>query len=259
MPEIVIGWVQAAIACAIAGTLIPGLSQHARVPMLAGLLVTAAAVGDAAWRRSLGAAARRFLLAITFGLLLVWLITLIYGSYLWLLVFPYYRAIGIIALLLGVFMLALGWHAMEKSDTRRAVVALVLLTASIKLVHWGYYVPEWNYRYGQGPWGRAIGQWLLPSWTLHTFVDWPEDLAFAIGRPIRRLATPRHLAYEGAQGQSEHVLLLESEFDNWPEDAPRLLKVATFLDQSGERRILARTPGVLAVPSGILSTLEPGP
>jgi hypothetical protein len=251
--QTVAGWFQTAIACALAGTIIPGLSQHAGVPALAGLLVVAATGADAAWCRSLSPSARRFLLSITFGLLLVWLMALVYGGYLWLMVFPYYRPIGIVAVILGVTIFSLVWRAIEMSDSRRAMVALVILTISIKLVHWGYYVPEWNYRYGQGPWGRAIGQWLLPNWTLHTFLDWPEDLAFAIGRPIRRLATPRHLSYEVTADQSEHVLLLESEFDHWPDDAPRLLRVATFLDPSGEKRILARTPGVLITPSGQLN------
>ena len=134
---------------------------------------------------------------------------------------------------------------------RRGLVALVLLTVCLKLVHWGYYVPEWNYRHGQGPWGRAIGQWLLPHWTIYTFHDWPPDLAFAIGRPVFQLRSPQHLAFP-ASDQSKHVLLLESEFEHWPDDAPGLSKVATFQDQSGERRILARTAAVLSTPTGVL-------
>jgi hypothetical protein len=122
----------------------------------------------------------------------------------------------------------------------------------LKLVHWGYYVPEWNYRHGQGPWGRAVGQWLLPNWTVYTFHDWPPDLAFAIGRPVFQLRSPQHLAFLPAAKQSKHVLLLESEFDHWPADAPALFKVATFHDQFGGRRVLARTAGVLMTPTGAL-------
>ena len=99
------------------------------------------------------------------------------------------------------------------------MVALVILTVCVKLVHWGYYVPEWNYRHGQGPWGRAIGQWLLPNWTLYTFHAWPEDLALATGRPVRQLLTPQHLAYP-ATTEARHVLLQQSEFENWPETRP---------------------------------------
>ena len=49
----VIGWLQTAIACMIAGTIVPGLSQTARVPALAGILLVAATALDAAWARSL--------------------------------------------------------------------------------------------------------------------------------------------------------------------------------------------------------------
>jgi len=248
---LVIGWLQTAIACMIAGTIVPGLSQAARVPALAGIVLAAATVLDAAWTRSLAGPLRRAFLAFLFGLISCWMIILLYGSYLWLIVFPFYRSVGIAAVLLGAPALVLGWLAVEKANTRRGLVALILLAISLKLAHWGYYVPEWNYRHGQGPWGRAVGQWLLPNWTVYTFHDWPPDLAFAIGRPVFQLRSPRHLAFPATE-QSKHVLLLESEFAHWPADAPALFKVATFQDQSGGRRILARTAGVLMTPTGAL-------
>ena len=180
----------------------------------------AAALGlEAAWKRGLDRKARRLCLRITFGLLLVWLICVLYGGYVWLLVFPYYRPIGIAVVLLSLPAFVLGWVSMETGNTRRAMVALVLVTIAVKLVHWGYYVPEWNYRHGQGPWGRAIGQWLLPNWTLYTFHPWPEDLALATGRQVRQLRSPQHLAYP-LTSEARHVLLQESEFDHWPENAP---------------------------------------
>jgi hypothetical protein len=253
--QLVAGWSQATIACAIAGTIVPGLSQSARVPVLAGILMAAAAGIDVAWTCSLRPAVRRVFLAFAFGLVVLWLMILVYGGYLWLMVFPYYRPVGISALLLGVPVLVLGWRSISTSSCRRAVLSMVFLTVSLKLVHWGYYVPEWNYRHGQGPWGRAIGQWLLPNWAVYTFHDWPPDLAVAIGRPVRQLRTPQHLAFEGS-GQSRHVLLLESEFEHWPQSAPHLLKVATFHDQEGGRRVLARTPGVLVTPSGAFYSNE---
>jgi len=248
---VVIGWLQTAIACMIAGTIVPGLSQAARVPALAGIVLVAASVIDAAWARSLVGPARRAFLAILFGLLSVWLITLLYGGYLWLIIFPYYRTVGIAAVLLGVPALVLGWLAVETGNTRRGLVALIFLAISLKLVHWGYYVPEWNYRHGQGPWGRAVGQWLLPNWTIYTFHDWPPDLAFAIGRPVFQLRSPQHLAFTATK-HAKHVLLLESEFDHWPADAPALFKVATFHDRFGGRRVLARTAGILVTPTGSL-------
>ncbi len=249
--RMVVGWMQTAVACAIAGTIVPGLSQAARVPALAGLLLVAGLTVEAAWCRSLERLSRRVFLGLLLGLLSLWLITLVYGSYLWLLVFPYYRPIGIAVVLLSLPAFLLGWSAMETANTRRGLIALVLVAISLKLVHWGYYAPEWNYRHGQGPWGRAIGQWLLPNWTVYTFHDWPPDLAFAIGRPVFQLRSPQHLAFP-ATGESRHVLVLESEFEHWPEDAPALTKVATFHDPSGQRRILARTAGVLLTPTGLI-------
>jgi hypothetical protein len=248
--DCVLGWLQVGVACLVAGTLIPGVAWAAKVPALAGSLVISSLALDAAWSKTLSRPGRRVFFVLTFGLLSVWLITLSYGGYLWTLVLPYYRPLGITVLLLGFPLLILGWWASESRNTRRAVIALAVLTFSIKLVHFGYYVPEWNYRHGQGPWGRAIGQWLLPNWTVYTFHEWPTDLALAIGRPIRMLRSAEHLAYP-ASPEAKHVLLLESEFLHWPEHAPKVYKIAEFHDVFGGKRILARTQGKLVSPSGI--------
>jgi hypothetical protein len=246
----ILGWFQMAIACLVAGTMIPGLSQSARIPALAGGLVISALALDAAWSQSLSQPARRFFFALTFGLLTVWLMILLYGGYLWTLLLPYYRPLGIVVLTLGIPVVMLAWWALESGKSRRAVIALAVLTVSIKLVHFGYYVPEWNYRHGQGPWGRAIEQWLLPNWTLYTFHEWPTDLALAIGRPIRMLRSAEHLAYP-ASPEAKHVLLLESEFLHWPDQAPKVYKVAEFHDVFGGKRVLARTQGKLVNASGL--------
>jgi len=252
------GWVQASLACVVAGTIVPGLAQAARVPVLAGLLMTAGLGLDAAWSRGLTQKAGRACLGVTLGLLLVWLMCVMYGSYVSLLVFPYYRPVGIAVLLLSLPAFVLGWLSMESGNTRRAMVALALLALCVKLVHWGYYVPEWNYRHGQGPWGRAIGQWVLPNWPLYTFHDWPADLALATSRPVRQLRTPQHLAYP-VTSEAHHVLLQESEFENWPATAPRLIKVTTFQDNHGETRVLARTEGVLLTPTGRIFSKDDPP
>ena len=47
-------------------------------------------------------------------ILTVWLATLLYGGYV-ALVLPYYRALGIALLLLGIVVLALAWTAVERS------------------------------------------------------------------------------------------------------------------------------------------------
>ncbi|MGO9596945.1 MAG: hypothetical protein ACLP7Q_02865 [Isosphaeraceae bacterium] len=255
---LLLGWGQVAAASMIAGTVIPGLSRAAAVPALAGMLVMAGAGLEAAWSGTLTRGGRRIFLALLSGLLTIWLITLMYGSYLWLLVFPYYRAVGIAVLVPGIAALVLGWRAIETGGSRRAVMAMVLLAVALKVAHWGYYVSEWNYRHGQGAWGRAIGQWLLPNWTLHTMHDWPPELAFAIGRQVRQLPTPEHLAYPATR-EAKHVLLLQSEFDHWPASAPKLFKVASFQDRQGSTRILARTAGVLLTPSGTLHSDESHP
>src|SRR3954453_21476291 len=138
------GWVQVAIACLVVGTIVPGLSQAARVPALAGILMIAATGLEAAWTGRLSARARHLFLVLNFSILTVWLATLLYGGYVWTLVLPYYRPLGIVTLLLGMIVLALGWSAVETSKTRRAIVRLAILSASLKLVHWGSLGPAWT-------------------------------------------------------------------------------------------------------------------
>ena len=122
------------------------------------------------------------------------------------------------------------------------------MAVGLKLAHWGYYAPEWNYRFSQGPWGRAIGQWVPRKWPVYTF----RRLAARPGvlhRPARpaAAAAPRFLNY--VPGPECHFVLLQAaDFANWPDQAPPLTLVARFQDQSGEERILARTPGLFPLP-----------
>jgi hypothetical protein len=243
----VTGWLQVALAGAIAGTLVPGLSQAARAIGLAGLLVGAAACLESAWTRTLSSAARRTFFVLFSGLLALWLIAMTYGCFLWNVTMPYYRALGIV---LGAIALAaafLGWSALASGNPRRGLVTLILLAVGLKLAHWGYYAPEWNYRRSQGPWGRAVGQWIPRKWPMYTFHDWAPDFSFFIGRPVRQLPSPRFLNYLPGS-ESRYVLLLNSEFDNWPPHAPPISLIARLQDPSGEERILARTAGLLPVP-----------
>jgi hypothetical protein len=119
---------------------------------------------------------------------------------------------------------------------------VALVAVCLKVAHWGYYVPEWNYRRSQGPWGRAIGQWVPAQWPIYTTHAWPADLAFATGRPVRQLVDPKLLAYQPGKN-AKFVLLLQSEFTHWPEGAPRIFEVASFQDERGDVRVLARTEG----------------
>ena len=121
---------------------------------------------------------------------------------------------------------------------------------ALKLVHWGYYVPEWNYRYSQGPWGRAIGQWIPKRWTLYTFHDWPADLAFIVKRPVRQLRSPHYLEYQ-AGPRSKFVLLQASEIRKLAKVSPaaRRSRHGCSINR-GEERILARTAGPVPPPLG---------
>jgi hypothetical protein len=237
---LVMGWLQVAGACLLAGTVVPGLAGAARVPALAGLAVAAAACCDRLWAGQVAAGARRAFLACTTVIGVTWIVTVVAtGAYLASAV-PYYRFLSIAMMVLAVPLAWLIVRSLSAASPRQALLALTLLAACLKLGHWGYYVPEWNYRRSQGPWGRAIGQWVPPGWPLYTTHSWSPDLAFATGRPVRQLAHPKLLVYQGITGP-KHVLLLESEFAHWPEDAPPLVEVATFQDEYGTGRVLART------------------
>ena len=186
----------------------PGLSQAARVVALTGLLVVAAACLESAWTRSLAGSPRRAFF-IVFGCVLgLWLAVMLYGSYIWNLVMPFYRPLGIIMSIIAIGVAILGWSALETRNSRRGLVSLMVIAVALKLVHWGYYVPEWNYRYSQGPWGRAISQWVPKRWALYTFHDWPPDLAFFMKRPVRQLRSPTLSGIPG--GPAKQVCVVAS-------------------------------------------------
>jgi hypothetical protein len=216
---------------------------------LAGLLVGAAACLESARSRVLTTSSGRAFFIIfgcVFGL---WLAAMLYGCYVWNLAMPFYRPLGIVVSIMAIGVAILGWSALETRNSRRGLVTLMVIAVGLKLVHWGYYVPEWNYRYSQGPWGRAIGQWVPKRWPIYTFHDWPPDLAFFIKRPVRQLRSPHYLEYQ-AGPRSKFLLLQASEFENWPRSAPPITLVAKLLDQWADERILARTAGPLPPPLG---------
>ena len=179
----------------------------------------------------------------------LWLAVMLYGSYVWNLAMPFYRPLGIVMTIVAIGVAILGWSALETGNSRRGLVTLLVIAVGLKLVHWGYYVPEWNYRYSQGPWGRAIGQWVPKRWTLYTFHDWPPDLAFFMKRPVRQLHSPHYLEYQ-AGPRSKFVLLQASEFENWPKSAPPITLSRSFWINRAEERILARTAGSVPPPLG---------
>lgn len=243
--KLVIGWLQVAGVCLVAGTAIPGLADAARVPALAGLAVASGAVCERLLNEvgSVAKGARRWFFAAPILLLVVWTIVAVAaGGYLAAAV-PYYRSVAVTLMIFAAPAAALAIWSAFRSNVRGTIIATFALAVFIKMAHFGYYSPEWNYRLGQGPWGRAIGQWVPAKWPIYTIHTWRAELAFATGRPFRQLVSPQHLEYQ--PGEARFVLLLGSEFENWPADAPKLLKVASFLDEYGEPRVLARTPGNL--------------
>ena len=239
----VVGWMQVAGACLIAGTIVPGLALAAKVPALAGLAVASGAMFDRLMHGAASSAGRKWIAFATLGLALIWLMLATFaGGYLAVAV-SYYRVLAVEVIIASVIVAGFAGFSAAKRDLRGSLFVLAALAILIKVAHTGYYVPEWNYRRSQGPWGRAIGQWVLPRWPIYTTHAWAPDLAFAIARPVRHLKSAHHLAYQ--PGQAKFLLLLESEFEHWPENAPKLEKVASMLDEYGVTRIVARTAGEL--------------
>jgi hypothetical protein len=245
----VTGWLKLSLAALVVGTLVPGVGQIARLVVLTGLLIGTAACLGAAWTRVLARNPRRAFFCGLAAVLFLWLIVMLYHGYVWILAMPFYRPLGIAMSILTIGVALLSWSALLNRNSRRGLVALMLIAVALKLVHLGYYVPEANYRDSQGPWGRAIGQWVPKRWSLYTFHEWPADLAFFVKRPVRQLRSPKYLEYQPGE-QSKFVLLQASEFENWPESAPPITIVTKLLDQSGDERILARTAGPVPPPLG---------
>jgi hypothetical protein len=243
------GWLHVGLASLIAGTLVPGFAPVCRVLAIAGFCVISAACLESAWTRSTSGWARPAFFVLFSGVIVLWLVVMFYASYVWCLNLPYYRMLGVVMGVLLLVVTYFGWSSLEMRDCRRGLLTLVVVAAGLKLAHWGYYVPEWNYRHSQGPWARAIAQWVPRRWTLYTFHDWPPDLAFFTKRRVRQLRSPHDLEYEPGD-TSKYVLLLPAEYENWSASAPPVYLVARFQDQSAAERILARTSGFLPPPFG---------
>ena len=241
---LVLGWLQITGACLVVGSIIPGLASAATVPALAGLAFVAAGVWDRVWDRGSVRGWRGLLLAVV-GLWLV--VVLTWGGPVAFAV-AYYRSTIITTLILSLIGGIVAIEAARRTDPRRGFAALILVAVALKVAYWGYFVPEMNYRTSAGPWGRAIGQWIPEGHSLQTLHAWPADLAYAINRPIRQLAGPQLVEFQPGKG-SKFLLLSQSEFteyQEWSEGWPKLVKVAEFQDETGDdhfKRILTRTEG----------------
>jgi hypothetical protein len=239
---LVTGWLQTAGVALLAGSLVPGLATSARLPILVALAVTSAAVLDRAWANALSTSARRTLFGMgLFSAATVAAVMAPYGIYL-AAAYSYYRLIAIILTFGASATLLLAIGVANKGMVRGMIGVFLAIALLMKGAHAGVFVPEWNYRFSEGPWGRAVGQWVPPGWTLYTTLDWGPDFAFATGRTVRRLAHPKILEYR-LGNHPEFVLLKAGDFEHWPESAPRLIKVREFEDQYLGINVLARTEG----------------
>ena len=251
--SVVMGWLQVAGACLIVGSIVPGLGAAATAPALAGLAFVSASVWDRVWSNgstAISPAARRSFGGLTLTIAGFWLaVVLVWGGYVAFSV-AYYRATMIAVLSLSAVGFGFAVEAVRRSDARRGFVAMMLVAVALKLAHWGYYVPEMNYRTSAGPWGRAIGQWVPDKHPIYTLHAWPADLAYATGRPVRQVAGPQLIEFQPGKG-SKFVLLAESEYAeyrSWSDGWPKLIKVAEFSDEVGlSKRILTRTEGPILI------------
>lgn len=251
--RLVLGWLQTAGACALAGTLIPGLGPVAWLPTLVGLAVSAAAGIAMVVSGRAGRGARWSLLLGSLVVGVAWAVLEIVGGTYVAAAAPYYRYQAAPLAALGIVTVAFSVVGTFERRCWWAVGVLVATAIGLKVAHAGIVVPEWNYRVGPGMAGRAIGQWVPPRSSIYTTHHWPYELMFATGHPIRQLASPRLLEYELGE-MPTYVLLLESEFENWPAKAPRIQKVHRFESASGQIRVLARTEGdLMARPQAHLS------
>ncbi len=260
--SLVFGWLQVSGACLVVGSVVPGLATAATVPALAGLAFVSAAIWDRAWAvRASSPAARRTLGGLTLAITGLWLmVVVLWGGYIGFAV-AYYRSTMIATLVFSVVGFGLAVEAIRWADARRGFAALVFVAVALKLAHWGYYIPEMNYRTSAGPWGRAIGQWVPDKHAVYTLHAWPTDLMYAINRPVRQLAGPQLIEFQPGQG-SKFVLLADTEYaeyQKWADGWPKLIKVAEFEDEQGlGHRVLTRTEGpiILGHPYKKTSAIE---
>ena len=169
-------------------------------------------------RGSLSPSSGRAFFVVVFGIVIgLWLCVMIYGS-LRLEPVPC-RTIGRSGVVMTLLVLAvafLGWSALETRNSRRGLVTLVLIAVGLKLAHWGYYVPEWNYRYSQGPWARAIAQWIprkMDPLHLPRLAARPGVLHEAARAAVAAAPTTWNTSRAAT---ASLCCCFPSEFENWP-------------------------------------------
>ena len=235
-----LAWAQVGVISGLLGALVPGFAPIAWFPLSVAAAVLASGVlrafltfgrvGPRMTRVIFGVAIVANLLWVALALPRLVYVTAAMG---------YYRELAITSGVLSAFALAFALVGAWEQRRRWCLAGLVALALAIKVAHAGIYVPERDYRVGQGPWAHAIGQWVPPRWPIYTFHTWPADFAFDLCRPVRQLVSAQWLNQVSTRAP-HHVLLLKSEFEHWPEDALKLEKIREFEDERGEVRVLAR-------------------
>ncbi len=248
----VLGWLKVVGACLIVGMMVPGLGSAALVPALAGLAFVSACCWDRVLADSdeLPEAVSRRASRLSLAISGLWLLLVLgWGGYVGFAV-AYYRATLILVGLVSLAGFVMAIRSSRLGEVKWALGGMIAVSVALKLAHWGYYVPESNYRTGAGPWGRAIGQWVPEKHPIYVLHSWPADLAFATSRPVRQLPSPQHIDFQPGEG-SKFVLLQDSEYAEylgWSKGWPKLIKVAEFEDEMGlSKRILTRTDAPLIV------------
>jgi hypothetical protein len=246
--EYVTGWWTIAAMSLFVGSILPQFSRAALLPVVAGCAVVSGHV----WATAISNRRFRVLgwagqwLSITTGLTIVAIACVFIPMAMYLsMSIPYYRAVCLISALILSISVLVCVRGLFQNDSSRSFIALAIMCFGLKLIHASIYVPEWNYRMGQGPWGRAIGQWVPEKWPIYTLHGWSTDLAFATGHNFRQITHPRFLPdpAKTPDGRPTFILLHPADFEHWPKSAPPIVKVFDFYDQSGRKpsRVLART------------------
>jgi len=240
----VMEWLKVAAVGMLAATIIPGMGPAGGFLVLGGLAVAAAIVLDQAWsgKLPLGPKITGLGISTTIGIM-VGAVAIWAGAYL-AMAQPYYRGIGIVCIGLGLTSCLSAVDSIWVGYSRGVVRTLLIVALIAKTLHYGYHMPESNYRFGKGPWGRAVGQHVPPKSPIYVFVSISPALAFATEHSVYQLRAEEFLKVQPGEG-AKFVLLTDSEFAHWPTDAPPIQKVRAFEDEFGGTRVLARTAGRL--------------
>ena len=238
-----IAWAQVGLVASLLGVFVPGMAPVAWFLLAASVAVTATGVTRSFLTSSrVGPRMTRLIFGVAIMANLLWAALALPRLVFVAASMGYYQELAVISGLLTAFAVAFALVGAWEGRRRWCVASFVGLTFAIKVAHAGIYVPEREYRIGQGPWAHAVGQWVPPRFPIYTVHTWPADFAFDLCRPVKQLVAAQWLGLVDTP-HPRHVLLLKAEFDHWPADAPAIEKIREFEDERGGVRVLAKTTG----------------